>query len=285
MHACMPYRRVMTPFTVGSYSESGGVCKTTHAVSLAMVAAAAGLDVLLVDLDPRAAASRWLNVDPIEPGLDVSAIIGGDDVDGWADQLAVPAGDGWHSRLRVIPASRRLATLEAQIAQGVELRLLRALDGCRADLVVLDCSNRQGGPLTLNALYAADGLLIAARPDADGREGVEGALTTIERHRANLARLGSTRTLDVLGIVVGNARDTVVPRIERHTLTALAEAYGPKLLSPAIPSRTIVREARETGQWYGTYDTGAVVVDAYAAIAGQVLPLTPTPTAKEPVTA
>ena len=270
-------------YTIGSYSESGGVCKTTHAVSLAMAAAGLGLDVILVDLDPRAAATRWLAAAPRQDGLDVSAIIGGDDVDGWADDIAVPAGAGWSPRLRVIPSSRRLATLEAQLAQGVELRLLRSLDGTRADLVVIDCPNRQGGPLTLNALYAADGLVIAAKPDADGREGVEGALATVARHRQNLRRLGSSRTLDVLGILIGNARDVVVPRIERHTLSKLQESYSTDVLEPAIPARTIVREAREMSEWYGNYDSGRVVASAYAAIIRQVLPATLT--TKETVTA
>ena len=156
-------------FTIGSYSESGGVGKTTNAVSLAMTAANDGVEVLLVDLDPRATATKWLIVEPREAGLDVSAIIGGEDVDGWADDLAVPSPEGWSPHLRIVPAGRKLASFEAQQAQGGEFRLMRALEGTRAQLVVIDCPNRQGGPLTLNALYAADALVIAAKPDADGR--------------------------------------------------------------------------------------------------------------------
>ncbi|MDN5798120.1 MAG: ParA family protein [Intrasporangium sp.] len=256
---------------LGSYSEAGGVCKTTHAVSLAMTAALAGRNVLLIDLDPRASATRWLTVEPTKPGLDVSAIIAADDCDGWADELAVPAPDGWSPNLRVVPAGRRLATLEGQLPHGVELRLMRAIEGTTADLVVIDCPNRQGGPLTLNALFAANALIIAAKPDTDGREGVEGAYTTIARHRQTLDRLGSTRRLDVLGIVVGNGRDVIVPRIEKHTLAELDNTWPGQVLRPVIPSRTIVREAREAGTWYGNFPSSAPVVEAYAAIAAQIL--------------
>lgn len=256
---------------IGSYSEAGGVCKTTHAVSLAMTAAAAGLQVMLIDLDPRAAATRWVDVEPREPRLDVSAIIGNDDPAGWAEDLAVPSPEGWSANLRVIPAGRQLAALEGQSQHGAEQRLLAALEGTTADLVIIDCPNRQGGPLMLNALFAADALLIAAKPDADGREGIEGAFTTVNRHRQTLDRLGSTRRLEVLGILVGNSRDVVVPRIEKHTLAALDEAYPGQVLRPIIPSRTIVREAREAGTWYGNFPAGKPVVDAYTAVASQII--------------
>lgn len=262
----------MTTTVIGSYSEAGGVCKTTHAVSLAMTAAAAGVQVLLIDLDPRAAATRWVAVEPREPRLDVSAIIGNEDSAGWADDLAVPSPDGWSPNLRVIPAGRHLAALEGQSQHGSEQRLLAALEGTSAELVIIDCPNRQGGPLMLNALFAADALVIAAKPDADGREGVEGAMTTVNRHRQTLARIGATRNLDVLGILIGNTRDVIVPRIEKHTLAGLDEAYPGQVIRPLIPSRTIVREAREAGTWYGNFPAGAPVVDAYAAAAAQIIP-------------
>lgn len=62
--------------TVMVYSESGGVSKTTTAVSIAMIAAERALRTLLVDLDPRAASTKWLNVEPSEEGLHVGATLG-----------------------------------------------------------------------------------------------------------------------------------------------------------------------------------------------------------------
>jgi chromosome partitioning protein len=69
--------------TVMVYSESGGVSKTTTAVAIAMIAAAQGRRTVLVDLDPRAASTKWLDVTPSSEGLHVGAILGDDDPQGW----------------------------------------------------------------------------------------------------------------------------------------------------------------------------------------------------------
>lgn len=262
----------MTAQIVAVYSEAGGATKTTTAVALAVTAARAGLDVLLVDLDPRAAATRWLGVEPSKPGLDVSAIIGNADPDGWADDLAVPTDpDRWSPQLRAVPSARAASVSETGHADGQELRLRRALAGCTADLVLIDCPNRQGGALTQNALYAAQQVLYAAKLDTDGREGVEGAMQTVARHQRNMAAIGAANPAQAAGIVVGLVHDAVPPRIERHILTYFQDAYPQLLLQPLVPQRTIVREAREAADWFGNYTKGAVVAAAYAALAQQIV--------------
>ncbi|WP_431031206.1 ParA family protein [Plantibacter sp. RU18] len=130
--------------TLMVYSESGGVTKTVTAVSVAYCAAFMGKRVVLVDLDPRAATTQWLGVEPKEAGLDVSAILGNADPRGWAESLAVPSG--FHELLRVIPSGRGVSSQEADRADHSELRLRASLDGLDADVVVIDCPNRQGGP-------------------------------------------------------------------------------------------------------------------------------------------
>lgn len=259
------------PMILACYSESGGATKTTTAVSLAMIWARAGYKVLLIDLDPRAAATRWISVAPAEAGLDVSAILGNPDPDGWANDLAVQAPEGWAETLSVIPSARLTSLIEAGHADGQELRLRRALAGVQADVVIIDCPNRQGGVLTQNALYAAQGVVYAAKPDTDGREGVEGAMQSVRRHQRNLAALGVPNVVREAGIVLGATTTTVQPRIERHTIDTLSEQHSDLLLRPFVPSRTIVRESRETSSWYGNYDAGAPVVTAYEDIAAQII--------------
>lgn len=257
--------------TLAVYSEAGGVGKTTTAVGLAMAAAQQGRRVILVDLDPRAAATRWCDVQPRGEGLDISAIIGNADPDGWVSDLAVEVdADRWSPHLSVVPSGRRASLVEQTREDHQELRLRRALDGVRADVVVIDCPNRQGGPLTQAALWAAQRVVVPATPTADGREGVEGALTTIERHRLNLARLG-VPACEVAGIVLGAVTDTVVPRIERHIVAALTETYPDLVLTPHVPARVIVREAREAGEWWGRWRAGAPVVDAFRSLFDQLL--------------
>ncbi|MFB0834692.1 ParA family protein [Arthrobacter halodurans] len=94
---------------------------------MAAVAAASGRKVVLIDLDPRAAATRWFNVEPKAEGL------------------------------RVVPSARSLSKREADNSDHLEVRLRVALEGLDADLVVIDCANRQAG-------RAAD----AERPECRG---------------------------------------------------------------------------------------------------------------------
>ncbi|NQX10396.1 ParA family protein [Microbacteriaceae bacterium VKM Ac-2855] len=253
--------------TVMVYSESGGVSKTTTAVSLAMIAASEGKAVVLVDLDPRAASTKWLNVEPSGEGLHVGAILGDEDPEGWAQDLAVTSA--WNSNLRVIPSARSVSNREADRADHAEIRLKVSLIGLDADLVVIDCPNRQGGPLTLAALNAADTVVYAATPSGDGVDGVEGARKTIEQFRLNRTRLGAPTNLVEAGIVVGGVKETIMSRPAVASIEELRETG--LLLTPLVPDRAIVPEVRLVGEWYGNYRKGAPVLQAYTEIVGKVI--------------
>lgn len=262
-HACM----MNSMQVVMVYSESGGVSKTTTAVSLAMVAATRGKRVLLIDLDPRAATTKWLNVVPTGEGLHVGAILGDPDPEGWAQDLAVSSS--WNDNLRVIPSARSVSNREADRADHAEIRLKVSLLGLNADLVVIDCPNRQGGPLTLAALNAADTVVYAATPSGDGVDGVEGARRTIEQFRINRRRLGAPASITEAGIVVGGVKETIMSRPAVASIEEL-RATG-LLLTPLVPDRAIVPEVRLVGEWYGNYRKGAPVLAAYTEIVEQVI--------------
>lgn len=253
--------------TVMVYSEAGGVSKTTTAVSLAMVAAEQGKRVLLIDLDPRAAATKWTGIEPSGPGLDVGAILDDEDPEGWAEDIAVQST--WHENLRIIPSSRSVSNREKDSADHLDLRLRTSLIGCTADLVVIDSPNRQGGPLTQSALNVADTVLYAARPTSDGLEGVEGAQLTVRKFLASRKTLGISPGLVEAGIVVGGYKDTVTPRASIASVEILRETG--LLITPLIPERTIVNDVRLSGEWYGHFRKGLPVLDAYKEIAKKVL--------------
>lgn len=253
--------------TMMVYSEAGGVSKTTTAVSLAMVAAEQGKNVLLIDLDPRAATTKWIGIEPSSPGLDVGAILDDEEPEGWAEDIAVATP--WSDNLRVIPSSRSVSNREKDSSDHLDLRLRTSLIGCTADLVVIDCPNRQGGPLTQSALNAADTVLYAVKPTSDGIEGFEGAQLTIQKFLASRKRLGITAELAEAGIVVGGYKETVTPRAHLASVEALRETG--LLLTPLVPERTIVNDVRLSGEWYGNYRKGAPVLDAYKEIAKKVL--------------
>ncbi|MFJ1902164.1 ParA family protein [Streptomyces sp. NPDC088115] len=261
---------------VGSYSETGGATKTTTAVSVAVTYAEAHPDepVILGDLDPRGAATKWTGAEASEAGLDMSAILGQDDVQGWADELAVPldAEAGWPANLRVIPSGfRRQSTQESMSGDHAQLRLRRSLQGVEAGLVVFDFPNRQGGIITQNGLSACNRMVYAGKPDADGLDGVEGAVETVRRFHGYCRDLGLPEYPREMGIVLGMAyRGAVLSTDERFSTNELKEIYGDLLITPFIPWLGIVKTARSAFEWYGKYPAAKSVVAAYAEVAEKV---------------
>lgn len=252
------------------YSESGGVSKTTTAVSLAMIAAEAGRRVLLIDLDPRAAATKWLGVEPVGEGLHIGAILAAEDPTGWAEELSVATA--WSPNLRMIPSARSVSNREADRADHAHLRLRQSLAGIPpsvADLVVIDCPNRQGGPLTQTALTAADHVIYAATPTSDGVDGVLGAQTTVHAYLRSRQLMGAPADLVEAGIIVSGYQAPITPRAQTASVEDLRETG--LLLTPLIPHRAIVQECRIAGEWYGAYRKGNVVADAYRPIVAQLI--------------
>jgi cellulose biosynthesis protein BcsQ len=249
------------------YSEAGGVSKTTTAVSLAMSFALAGQRTVLVDLDPRAAATKWFDIEPSQQGLHVGAILGAEeDPEGWAEALSVPSG--WHDLLRVIPSARSLSNREADRTDHAELRLAASLVGLEADVVVLDCPNRQGGPLVLSALNAADTVVYAAKPDTDGFDGFIGARESVRKFIAARKLMKAPVNIVEAGVIVSGL-ENIPSKISTLTIRKLEDEGN--LLYPVIPHRVIVKEMREAHAWYGLYQKGDVVADAYAELARKVL--------------
>ncbi|WP_028264582.1 ParA family protein [Arthrobacter sp. MA-N2] len=252
------------------YSESGGVTKTSTAVSLAVIAARNGRRVTLVDLDPRAATTKWARVAPEEDHLHVGAILAHDDCEGYAEGLGIPV-PGWSENLRIIPAARNVSNREAEYSDSAEFRLKTSLVGLESDLVIIDCPNRQGGPLIKGALTAADSIVYASKLSGDGVDGVVGARQTVTQFKKNLTRIGAPDSLEEVGIIAAAIDDRAVaqPLVERVSFDDLEETG--LLLTPMVPKRTIVEQVRLTGEWYGDYPSGRVVLDAYTELFKKVI--------------
>lgn len=256
---------------IAVYSEAGGATKTTTAVSLAVAACNLGHTVDLIDLDPRAAATKWLGVSPEREWAHVGAILAHPEPRGWVNDLALPSPWPQTPQLRVVPSSRSLSNRERSTEDHVEARLLMALHGSTATVTVLDLPNRQGGPLVQNALTAATTVLYAAKLDEDGLDGVDGAVRSVRRYARHREQIGAPVHLREAGIVVGAVRDTIMTLDSKRALRELRSAYGDLVLDPMVPDRVIVREARAAGRYYGFYERGAIVHNAYASLATKVL--------------
>ncbi|MFF4290998.1 ParA family protein [Streptomyces sp. NPDC001633] len=261
---------------IGSYSEAGGVTKTMLAVSMSVAYAEDHPDelVILGDLDPRAAATKWTGAQPAKRGHTMGAIMGNEDVEGWADEIAVPlpSGRGWPPNLRVIPSDRNLSNYEKTPDDHAEQRLRRSLIGTDAGLVVIDFPNRQGGVLTQNGLTACHKLVYAAKPDEDGLDGVDGAKVTVEKFHKYREDMGLPKSPEVVGIALGAAYTGAV--WTRDALRAVEEFERTSpglLLKPFAELLVIVKECRSAHEFYGKYKKGKPVFDVYRNILAQVL--------------
>ena len=165
-----------------------------------------------------------------------------------------------------MPTARSVSNRQADRADHAQLRLRTSLEGIAADLVVVDCPNRQGGPLTLSALNAADTADYAATASSDG---VAGALRTVQQFRHCRQRNNAPVSLQEAGIVIGGVRETIMSRPAVASIDELRETG--MLLVPLVPDRAIEQKVRLTGEWYGNYRKGAPVLDAYKAIVNQVI--------------
>lgn len=270
-------RMTQGPQVLASYSETGGATKTTVAVSLAVAYAIEHPteEALLIDLDPRHAATKWTAGWPAEAWQHVGAILGNKDVDGWADDLSVRLDPeaGWPTNLRFVPSARTVANQEKTPEDHADIRLKRSLIGTTASFVVLDCPNRQGGVITQNALNAATRIVYAAKPDEDGLDGVDGAKETVQKFREYRQSIGAPVDLpQEMGIALGAAyKGAVWTRDALRAVEEFERTSPGMLLTPYVQDLVIVKESRSGGVFYGKYAAGKPVLDAYRELLRKVL--------------
>ncbi len=233
-------------------NQKGGVGKTTTAVNLAAGLAQGGLRVLVIDLDPQGNASTALAVEHTRGTLSTyDALVDGIPL----SEVAQPCEE--LPGLMVVPATIDLAGAEIELVSVVarENRLRKAILGWdrvsgdgedRFDYVLIDCPPSLG-LLTLNALVAAEELLLPIQAEYYALEGVGQLLETVELVRANLnPRLRISTVL--LTMYDGRTRlsAAVADEVRGH--------FGDRVLSTAIPRAVRISEAPSYAQTVMTYD-------------------------------
>lgn len=242
-------------------NQKGGVGKTTTAINLAAEIATAGEETLLVDLDPQGNASSGLGVTMGSNARHVyHALIG--EADAGALAVATPV-----DRLHLLPSGPDLVGAEVELhsVDGFEGFLRRALAPLRARyrFVFVDCPPSLG-LLTLNALVAADSVVVPLQCEYYALEGLSSLLGTIERVRG-----GPNPDLALCGIVLtmfdvrNNLSHQVASEVRNHFDGAVFETV--------IPRNVRLSEAPSHGKPVRLYDPGSRGAECYRRFAEEFL--------------
>ena len=238
-------------------NQKGGVGKTTTAINMAACVAEAGTPVLLIDLDPQANATTGLGFRPEQLAASTYDLLHGRPLDDVVVETDVP-------NLFLAPSHPDLAAAQVELsAQDTLLRDLLAGIGERFPYVFVDCPPSLG-LLTVNALSAANRLIVPVQCEYYALEGLAQLLQSVELVRTRLnPRLGITGVL----LTLYDARTTLA----RDVASEVREHFGGLVFDTVVPRSIRLAEAPSHGVPITRYDARSAGADAYYRVALEVV--------------
>src|SRR5216684_9044812 len=242
-------------------NQKGGVGKTTTAINLASSFAAAEVNTLLVDCDPQSNATSGLGLVKDPGRINTYHLLMGA---ASAEEAVRPTE---MEQLWIIPAHKNLigANLELVDAERREFRLRDALAPLRDrfQFLVLDCPPALD-LLTLNALVAADAVLIPMQAEYFALEGISELLDTVERIRASF-----NPELGIEGVVLTMLDERT--NLAQQVMSELKRFFGDKLCTTTIPRNIRLAEAPSHGRPALLYDPRSKGAESYIRLAKEII--------------
>ncbi len=240
---------------IGICNQKGGVGKTTTAINLASYLAVFGRDVLLIDMDPQAAATSGVGIEKVD-GTIYDVLVGDKSIEDVVISSKV-------ENLSVIPSNISLAGAEVEFSNevGREFLLKDALDSVEFDYIIVD-SPPNLGVLTLNAMIACVNLLVPIQAEYYALEGLAQLIKTINLIKKRLKIELKPRYL----ITMYDSRTKLSEEVSKQ----IREYFKDRVFKTIIPRNVRLAEAPSHGLPIHLYDESCKGALAYKKLAEEV---------------